>query len=166
VGEKYPIITGGYFGSVPSGTTGTVYSPPPSFSFQDLGLEMKVTPIVNGVDNTTLTVETTFQVLTGDTVNNIPVIGNRGLKSQVALRNGEWAVIGTLVNSTRAKSSSGFWGLAQIPLLGQLFKQTSTDKEESNVLIGIRTRLLSIPAGETVTKSLRVGSDARPYLPL
>jgi len=165
VGEKYPVITGGYIGTVPAGS-GTVYSPPPSFSYQDLGLEMKVTPIVNGVDNTTLTVETTFQVLTGSTINSIPVIGNRGLKSQVSLRNGEWAVIGTLVNSTRAKSSSGFGGLAQFPLLGQLFKQTSTDKEESQVLIGIRTRLLSIPAGETMTKALRVGSDARPFTPL
>jgi type II secretory pathway component GspD/PulD (secretin) len=166
VGEKYPIITGGYFGTVPTGTTGTVYSPPPSFTFQDLGLEMKVTPLVNGLDSTTLTVETTFQVLTGDTVNNIPVIGNRGLKSQAMLRNGEWAVIGTLVNSTKSKATSGFWGLAQLPLIGQLFKQTSTDKEETNVLIGIRTRLLSVPPSETVTKALRVGSDNRPFTPL
>jgi type II secretory pathway component GspD/PulD (secretin) len=166
VGEKYPIITSGYVGTVPAGTTGTIYSPPPSFSFEDLGLEMKVTPLVNGLDHTTLTVETSFKVLTGDTVNNIPVIGNRGVKSQSTVRNGEWALIGTLVTSTKSKSASGFWGLAQIPLIGQLFKQTSTDKEESNVLIGIRTRLLSIPAGETVTKALRVGSDARPFTPL
>jgi type II secretory pathway component GspD/PulD (secretin) len=88
------------------------------------------------------------------------------VKSQSTVRNGEWALIGTLVTSTKSKSASGFWGLAQIPLIGQLFKQTSTDKEESNVLIGIRTRLLSIPAGETVTKALRVGSDARPFTPL
>jgi hypothetical protein len=165
VGEKYPIITGGYFGTVPAGT-GTVYSPPPSFSFQDLGLEMKITPIVNAGGMTTLTIETTFQVLTGDTVNNIPVIGNRGLKSQVAVRNDEWSLVGTLLNTTKSKSTSGFWGLAQIPWLRQLFKQTSTDKEESHVLIGIRPHLLSLPAGETVSKALRVGSETRPYTPL
>jgi hypothetical protein len=165
VGEKYPVITGGYFGNVPSGT-GTVYSPPPSFTFQDLGLEMKVTPIVNGLDSTTLSVETTFQVLTGDTVDNIPVIGNRGLKSQVSLKNGEWAVIGTLVGKTKSKATSGFWGLAQIPLLGRLFQQVSTDNEDSSVLIGIRPRLLSIPAGETATRALRVGSEQRPFTPL
>lgn len=166
VGEKYPIITGGYFGTVPAGTKGTVYSPPPAFSYQDLGLEMKVTPVVNGANGTTLTVETTFQVLTGDTVNNIPVIGSRGLKSQVSLKNGEWAIIGTLKNSTRAKSSSGFLGLSQIPVLGKLFRQVSTDKEDSNVLIGIRPRLLSVLGSETATRALRVGSEIRPYTPL
>jgi len=165
-GEKYPIITSAFVGTVPAGTTGTVYSPPPSFTFQDLGLEMKVTPIINGGNNTTLTVETTFQVLTGDTVNSIPVIGNRGLKSQVAIKNGEWSLIGTILNTTRSKTTSGFWGLARIPLLGQLFKQTSTDKEDSNVLIGIRTRLLSLPPGDKPMKALRVGSDTRPYTPL
>lgn len=166
VGEKYPIITSAFVGTVPAGTTGTVYAPPPSITFQDLGLEMKITPIVNGAENTTLTVETTFQVLTGDTVNNIPIIGNRGLKSQVALKNGEWTLIGTLLNTTKSKSTSGFWGLARIPWLGQLFKQTSTDKEDSQVLIGVRPRLLSIPPGDKVMKALRVGSDTRPYTPL
>ena len=110
VGEKYPIITSAFVGTVPAGTTGTVYAPPPSFTFEDLGLEMKVTPIVNGVNNTTLTVETTFKVLEGSAINNIPVIGNRGLKSQVAVRNGEWSLIGTLTNSTRSKGDLGILG--------------------------------------------------------
>ncbi len=44
VGEKYPIITSGYFGNT-SGS-GTVYTPPPTVSFEDLGLLIKVTPHV------------------------------------------------------------------------------------------------------------------------
>lgn len=167
IGEKYPVITGGYFGGTSTSTsTGTTYAPPPSFTFMDLGLEMKMTPYINGDDVTTLNVETTFQVLTGQAVNGIPVIGNRGLKSQVALRNGEWAVIGTLMDTTRSKAASGFWGLSQIPFLGELFKQTSKDKEESNVLIGVRTRLISLPPSEIVSRALRVGNDQRPYIPL
>jgi type II secretory pathway component GspD/PulD (secretin) len=164
VGEKYPVITGGYIGTVPAGQT--VYAPPPSFTFVDLGLELKVTPFVNGDDVTTLAVETTFQVLTGSSVNSIPVIGNRSTKSQVTVRNGEWAVIGTVAGETRSKAVSGFWGLAQIPFLGELFKQTSTDNEDSNVLIGIRTHLLSLPASEKVARALRMGSDSRPFTPL
>jgi general secretion pathway protein D len=166
VGEKYPVITGGYFGASTATQAGQTYAPPPSFTFVDLGLEMKVTPFINGVDVTTLGVETSFQVINGQAVNGIPIIGNRSLKSQVTLRNGEWAVIGTLVNRTRSKGSTGFWGLAQLPFLGALFKQTTTDDEENNVLIGVRTRLLSLPAQEMAIRSLRVGSDQRPYNPL
>ncbi len=165
VGEKYPVITGGYFGNT-SGQTGTVYSPPPSFQFEDLGLTMKVTPFVHGLGEVTLTLDTSFEVLTGQAINNIPVIGRRNLVSQVRLRNDEWAVIGGLLNTTNSKATSGFLGLAGIPYFGYLFRQISTDKEESNVLIGIRPHLLSLPPDQVVSKALRVGTDLRPYTPL
>jgi type II secretory pathway component GspD/PulD (secretin) len=166
VGERYPVITGGYFGSVSTSQAGQVYAPPPSFTFIDLGLEFKITPFINGMDHTTLSVETNFQILTGDSVNSIPVIGSRSVKSQVTVRNGEWTIIGTAQSNTRSKAVSGFWGLAQIPFFGELFKQTSTEKDDSDVLIGIRTHLLALPASEFVTRALRVGSDSRPFTPL
>ena len=114
----------------------------------------------------TLAVETSFEVLTGDTVNGLPVLGSRKLVSTVRLRNGEWAVLGGLATNTKSKSAAGFWGLAQIPLLGNLFRQTAVDKEENNVLIAIRPHLLSLPPDQIVTQPLRVGSEGRPFIPL
>jgi general secretion pathway protein D len=165
VGEKYPVITSGYFGST-TASSGTVYQPPPTFTFQDLGIDLKVTPYVHGMDDATLVIETSFQVLSGSAVNGIPIIGSRNLKSTVGVRDDEWAVIGSILSNSKSKAVSGFWGLAQIPYLGQLFKQTSTDTEDSDVLIGVRTHLLTLPPGQVVTKRLRVGSDARPFNPL
>ena len=165
VGEKYPIITGGYFGNVPAGS-GTVYSPPPSFTYENLGLELKVTPFVHGMGEVSLGVETSFEVLTGQAINNIPVIGRRDLKSQVRLHSGEWAVIGGIMGTTDSKSVGGFAGLAQIPLVGYLFKQISTDKERTMLLIGLRPRVLSMSPDQRVARALWVGSDARPHSPL
>jgi Flp pilus assembly secretin CpaC len=82
------------------------------------------------------------------------------------MKNGEWAVIGGLLTTTRARSTGGFLGLADIPMLGYLFKQVSTDEEENNVLIGIRPHLLSLPPDQIVSRALRVGSDMRPYTPI
>jgi general secretion pathway protein D len=164
VGEKYPVITSGYFGATT--TSGTVYQPPPTFTFQDLGIDLKVTPYVHGMDDATLVIEAGFQVLSGSAVNGIPIIGSRTLKSTVGVRDDEWAVIGSILSDSKSKAVSGFWGLAQIPYLGQLFKQTSTDTEDSDVLIGVRTHLLTLPPDQVVTKRLRVGSDARPFNPL
>jgi general secretion pathway protein D len=167
VGEKFPVITGGYYGSVPASKAGQAsYSPPPSFTFEDLGLTLKVTPFVHGTAEVTLNLETGFEVLTGQAVDNIPVIGRRNLVSQVRLRNDEWAIVGGLMSNTNSKSVSGFLGLANLPLMGYLFRQTATDKEDAHVLIGIRPHLLSLPPDQIVTKKLRVGSDIRPYTPL
>jgi general secretion pathway protein D len=166
VGEKYPVITQQYAGALPTGTTGTVYTPPPSFTFEDLGAEVKVTPHIHGVDGVTLAVETSFELLSGTSVNNIPVIGRRALTTQVRLLDGEWAVVAGMLSPTDSKTTSGFWGLAQIPLIGNLFRQTSRDKERENVLIAIRPHLLSLPPDQIVTPALRVGTETRPFNPL
>jgi general secretion pathway protein D len=143
-----------------------VYAPPPSFTFENLGVQLKVTPHVHGVNGVTLAVETTFELLTGTSINNIPIFGSRSLNNQVRLLDGEWAVVAGMLNPSDSKTTSGFWGLAQIPLIGNLFKQTTKDKERENVLIAIRPHLLSLPPDQIVTPKVRVGTETRPYTPL
>jgi type II secretory pathway component GspD/PulD (secretin) len=166
VGEKYPVITQQYAGSIPAGTTGTVYAPPPSFTFENLGVQLKVTPHVHGTDGVTLALEASFELLTGTSVNNIPIFGSRALNNQVRLADGEWAIVAGMLGSTKSKTQSGFWGLAQIPFIGNLFKMTSKDKEQENLLIAVRPHLLSLPPDQIVTPRIRVGTETRPYLPL
>ena len=166
VGEKYPIITQQYAGAVAPGTTGNVYAPPPTFTYENLGAEVKVTPQIHGVDGVTLKVETSFELLAGASVNNIPVIGRRQLTSEVRLLDGEWAVVAGMLSPTESKATSGFWGLSQIPLIGNLFRQTTKDTERENLLIAIRPHLLSLPPDQVATPLLRVGTETRPYNPL
>jgi Flp pilus assembly secretin CpaC len=165
VGEKYPVITQAYAGGV-STTSPGVYAPPPSYTFENLGLEMKITPFVHGMGEVTLTIDTSVEVLAGQSVNNIPVIGRQSLNSQIRLRNDEWAFVAGLMNPSKSKGTTGFWGLAEIPFLGNLFKQVSTDDEDNNLLIAIKPHLMSLPPDQIVTHPLRVGSDNRPYTPL
>jgi general secretion pathway protein D len=166
VGEKYPVITQQYAGAIPPGQEGNVYAPPPSFTFENLGLEVKVTPRIHGDAGVTLAVETTFELLAGSSINNIPVIGRRQINTQVRLLDGEWAVIAGVMSRSTAKTSAGFWGLSRIPLLGNLFRTNTKDKESGNVLIAIRPHLLSLPPDQIVTKAFRVGSETRPLNPL
>lgn len=166
VGEKYPIITQQYAGSVASGTQGNVYAPPPSFTFENLGVEVKVTPKIHGTEAVTLAVESTFELLAGQSVNNIPVIGRREFKASVRVPDGEWSVVAGMLSPTESKSTSGFWGLEQIPLIGNLFRSTTKNETRENLLIAIRPHLLSLPPDQTVARPLRVGSDSRPFNPL
>jgi general secretion pathway protein D len=165
-GEKYPVVTSGFFGAVPATQTGTNISPPPTFSFEDLGVELKITPHVHGMGEMTLAVETNFELLTGDAVNGIPIIGRRQMNTTVRLREGEWAVVAGLMNPSESKAVTGFWGLAQIPLLGALFRQTSTNKTDSHILVVIKPQLLSLPPDQNVSRGVRVGSETRPLTPL
>jgi general secretion pathway protein D len=165
-GEKFPVVTSGYYGSVPSNLQSQVYSPPPSYTYEDLGVVVKITPHVHGDSEVTLAVETSFEVLTGQSVNGIPVIGRRQLNTQVRLRDSEWAVVAGLIGRTDSRAQNGFWGLSQVPLFGDLFRQTTKDKENESVLVAIKPHLLSLPPDQMLTHPVRVGTETRPFTPL
>ena len=166
VGDRFPVLTGGYFGVVEPDEQGQVYTPPPSFQFEDLGLSLKITPKVHGRDQLSLDVESEFKVLGGAGLNGIPIISNRKLDSQVRLDMDEWAIIGGLMTATEARTISGIVGLARIPVLGPLLRSNTKTDEERSILILIKPRLLMLPPSEKPTQALRVGSETRPLTPL
>ncbi len=165
VGDKYPVMTSGYFG--PTNFQGPgAYTPPPSFTFEDLGLEVKATPKVHGMDEVAMDLEASFKVLSGSGVNGIPIIASRELKSTVTLASGEWAVVAGLMQAQQARVLSGIAGLSSLPLLGPLVRTTDRSRDTNDVLLLVRPRLLTAPASQTVTRTYWLGSEARPLSPL
>jgi type II secretory pathway component GspD/PulD (secretin) len=164
VGDKYPILTSGYFGAVEG--EGEVYTPPPSFNFEDLGIVVKITPYVHGTRDVTLEVESEFKVLTGDAINGIPVVANRKFQGTVRVANGHWAIVSGLLRTQEVKAISGLAGLSQLPLLGPLFRENSRSKEFGQTLIVLKPRLVIPPPTEVVTETVWTGSEGRPRIPI
>ncbi|MEX2263064.1 MAG: type II and III secretion system protein [Bryobacteraceae bacterium] len=165
VGDRFPILTGGFFGPPPTGDE-EVFIPPPTVNFEDLGALIKITPHVHDMEEATLEVEAEFKVLGGESFNGIPVISTRKLSSHVRLRFDEWAVIAGLMNEAEARSITGLAGLSHVPFLGALVRRHDRDRGVSEVLILIKPRLLSLPPSQRVTHALRTGTDTRPITPL
>jgi hypothetical protein len=160
-------ITGG--GTVSSGGTITgspSYVPPPSFTFEDLGFSLKATPHIHGIEEVTIDVEAEFKLLAGTAVNGIPVVANRQIKSTVTLQEGEWATVAGLMTSSDARTITGIAGIATVPLIGRFLRQNNNSSDGSEVIVVIKPRLLTPPAGESVHETVRVGSEQRPFIPL
>jgi len=160
VGDRYPILTVGYFG--PTQGEGQVYTPPPTFNFEDLGVVVKVTPYVHGVEEVTLEVEMEFKVLAGEAINGIPVISNRRFQGVARLRDGEWAVVAGLMRSQEARTITALAGLGQLPVLGPLFRQNIRERESGQTLIVLKPRIVTPPPGQAVALPLWTGTETRP----
>ena len=151
-------------GATSSGSNGTsVYTPIPSFNFEDLGLALKLTPHVHGTSEVTLEIESSFKLLTGQVVSGIPVISNRSMKTTARLHLGEWAAVMGLLDKSEAHSITGLAGLSRVPYLGALAGVHERDRDKDEVLILMRPVLLTPPPGyASAPRSFYVGSEIHP----
>lgn len=141
---------------------GQIYTPPPTFTFEDLGLVMKITPTIHNAEEVSLEIEAEFKVLGNDSFNGIPVIATRKYQGKVRLLNSEWAVIAGLTSDTRSDSITGIPGLMHVPGLGFALRDNERTRNQESLLIVIKPHITSLPANEYATRPLWVGTETRP----
>ena len=166
IGERFPIITSSYQpGSNvdPTEPDEVLTLPPPSFTFEDLGLSVTATPTVHGSREVSLQLQAEFNLLAGGSVNGIPILVNRTLESQVRLREGESAIIaGMAIDETRITRNTPL-GLTGIPVVSTLLSQRTRRTNSTDLLVIVTPRIVRLPASE-ILKELRIrfGAEERP----
>jgi general secretion pathway protein D len=155
VGEKYPIMTSGYFGNT-SGS-GTVYTPPPTVNFEDLGLSIKVTPHVTGDHTVSLDLDAEFKLLGATSNDGIPVISNTQYQSKIDVTAGEWAVLAGLMSSQEAKTLTGLPILSYIPLL----RNNTINKDQSQTLIVLKPHITIPRPSDAASWKVWAGTETR-----
>lgn len=165
-------LAGSQLGQTVTSSTGTtsnigqIYTPPPTFTFEDLGVIVKMTPTVHGDDDVSLDIDAEFKTLGSGSFNGIPVINNRKLQGKIRLRAGEWAIVAGLVDASQASSITGIPGLMHLSGIGPALRDNETSSTESNVLLVIKPRIVSLPASEYPGRTIWLGSETRLLSPL
>ena len=169
IGERFPIVNTVFSPSVIDDSiqdeidNGTLITPIPSFTFEDLGLTLKITPSIHSGSEVTLQLSAEFELLAGPSVNGVPVLANRTLESQVRLEDGQEAILGGMTVLEERNSRSGLGLLAEIPFLGRLFRSTTRRYNQSDLIVLVRPRIVRLPASEVEPSlTLRFGPEERP----
>jgi general secretion pathway protein D len=134
VGQEVPIITGS--------TTGSSNSNPfQSVERQEVGIKLKVTPQINEGDAVQLLIEQEVSSVSGATSVDI-LINKREIKTSVIVDDGGTIVLGGLIDEDVQESVSKVPLLGDIPILGHLFKSTSTSVRKRNLMVFIRPTII------------------------
>lgn len=150
MGQRYPVINASFAPIFNTSAisqvlqNGSFQAPIPSFSYEDLGLDIKAKPVITLNYNVNLQLEMELRSLAGQSLNGVPVIANRSMKSSINLENGEPAVVASSISSSEMKIINGIPGLGSIPGLKQLVSSTSNSEDREELLIVITPHITNL----------------------
>jgi general secretion pathway protein D len=138
VGDRVPYST-----TTSSATTSLVTQ---NITYLDVGLKLEVEPQVFLDDDVAIkvalevsSVVKDVQVGTGQTV---PQVGTRTASTTLTLKSGETQILAGLIRDDEKLGSSRLPGLGDIPVLGRLFSNESTETEKTEILLSITPYVL------------------------
>ena len=136
VGQQQPIL------SSTAAATGSSFITQ-SITYKDTGVLLSVTPSVNagGLISMDISQQVT-DVGARDEVTQQRSFQTRQIQTRVAVRSGESIVLGGLIRENDSNTRSGLPGLADVPLLGALFSNTSNLRDRTELLVLMTPRAL------------------------
>ena len=157
VGDKVPIPRTTF---TPIAAGGISQQPVTNFTYEDVGIDVKITPRIHFEGEVTLEMEIKVKSIGGEGFANIPIIATREVKNVIRLRNGETNLLAGLLKDEERIIKTGIIGLKNIPLLGGLFSSTEITVQQTDVIMTITPRIIrTLPVTEEDMKPLWVGLE-------
>lgn len=153
VGDRVPVVTQQAVSTVTSGAP--VVN---SVQYEDTGVILKLTPRVNRGGLVMLDITQEVSDVSATTTSGIdsPTIHERKINSSVAVQDGETVALGGLIVDNRTTDRNGIPFLEDIPILGNLFRQTHNSGVKTELMVLITPHVVdSASAARAITDELR-----------
>jgi len=150
LGQRYPIINASFAPIFNTSAisqvlqNGSFQAPIPSFSYEDLGLDLKAKPGIFGPTSLSLDLEMQLRTLAGQSLNGVPVIANRQYKGSINLEDGEPAVVASALTLNEQLSMTGIPGFGLIPGLNKIMTTNTKMDEENELLLVITPHVVNL----------------------
>ena len=106
----------------------------PQVQYEDLGLTLKATPAISKTNAINLKMDLKIEALAGGSLDNIPILANRQLISDITVNDGETAIILSNVNRSESRAINGLPGLSELPGFQSATDQTY-EKDSSQLVL-------------------------------
>ena len=156
-GERVPVPVSTF---TPIATGGVAQQPITSFNYENVGVNLDITPRTHHDDQVTLAVKVVVSSISGTGFGGLPTFGNREINTVIRLKDGETNMLAGLIRDDERRTLEGVPGLTDIPVLGRLFAHSKKETQETDIVLTLTPRLVRVlDLSETDVRAFKVGRD-------
>ncbi len=145
------------------GTTSDISNPSSvqnSYEYKDTGLKLTITPRIRSGNLVVLDIEQSTEEVLSAMTSTTPVTAKRQIKTSVQVRNGETVVLGGLLKEAEKSIRQRVPILSYIPLVGELFKSATKQREKVELMVFLTPYILETPeAASQMSTAIAVSQD-------
>ena len=157
-GERIPVPVTTF---APIATGGTAQQPITSFNYENIGVNIDITPRTHHDDDVTLTLKVAVQSISGTGFGGLPTFGNREISTVIRLRDGETNMLAGLIRDDERKVLDGIPGLSDLPVIGRLFAHSRMETNQTDIILTLTPHIVRVlDLDESDLVAFRVGRDS------
>ena len=157
-GERVPVPVTTF---TPFAAGGLNQQPITSFNYEEIGVEIFITPRVHHNDEVSLALDIEISNVSGTGFGNLPQFGERSIVTTIRLRDGETNILAGLIRDDERETLGGIPGLSSIPIIGRLFGRTRTETQETDIVLTLKPHIIrGLALEEDDLRPFRVGTSA------
>lgn len=136
-GEKASFLAGGDFPTAVLNEFGQ-----PVVEFRQFGIQLEIQPVMDRHNNIRSTIRAEMSSIDFSIqVNGVPGLRRRETVSTITARPGETIIISGLVNAQDSRNADKVPGLAEIPILGRLFRSDDFQQQRTELVVTVTPRI-------------------------
>ncbi len=140
VGQNVPFVTGQF-----TNQATTPENPFQTINRQDVGVVLRVKPQINYGDTVTLELEQEVSSVDTSTSGADLITNKRSIKTTVLVDDQDIVVLGGLIENNLRENDQKIPLLGDIPVLGQLFRNSRSDMRKTNLMVFLRPSIMRDP---------------------
>jgi general secretion pathway protein D len=162
-GDQVPVPTTTF---APIATGGTPQQPITAYTYQNIGVNIDITPRTHHDDDVTLVLKVAVTSLSGSGFGGLPTFGNREISTVIRLRDGETNMLAGLIRDDERRTMDGIPGLSDIPGVGKLFAHSQRTASQTDIVLTLTPHIIRVlDLDEADLRAFRVGRDTLGPLP-
>jgi general secretion pathway protein D len=157
-GERVPVPVTTF---QPVAQGGLPIQPTTSFQYENIGVNIDITPRTHHEDEVTPALRVNVQAVSGVGFGGLPTFANREINTQIRLRDGETNMLAGLIRDEERRSLDGIPGLSDLPVIGRVFAHNKTEITQSDIILTLTPHIIRVlDVNEDDLRAFRVGRDS------